>query len=455
MLSQADLAVTKADRRLARSSVGRLLLIAVAMGASLAATYMFNGVQDSVKTEMHLTDLDLSLVEGVAVAIPLAVFGVPLGFITDRVNRTRMMAIMALLWAVAAIGTAWSPNLPVLFVMRVLAATAGSAMFITSISLAADLSRLERRGRAMLVVNLAKIISSAIALPLGTLLMIHFSRRPLWPLLGVHQPWRAAHLALAACGAVFAAALAFVREPARRGVEAGVNASVRVVLGELWLRRGFLGPLAVGQIGMLMADLAASIWATPLLIRNFGLRPLSFTGWLAFAMLFGGIAGSFVGAISADVGLRKGRGGIMVGAVVASAIAVPAALFSLLPTAAGVISVLGLLLFCGTVASMALLAVVGAYLPNETRGLALGIFQAVAGLIGFGVAPTLVVGASNLLGGESKLGPALAIVNTLIGLVAAASLVLAMRRTPPIVAVEDRLEEYLTVPAAPSRAGAD
>jgi len=412
--------------------IGQQLLVSVTMGVSLTALYMFNGLQESVKADLHLSDFGLSLVEGVAVAIPLALSGIPVGLLVDRVNRVRVMMAMTLLWVAAAAATAWAPSLSILFVSRVLAAGAGAALLTTAISLAADLSPPEHRGQAMQVINVGKLVGSVAAFPVGALLITYFSDKhqfPAW--LGLQAPWRSAHLALALFGSALAIILVFLREPQRHEVAAGLGAPVRVVLRELWVRRAYLAPLLFGQMGILMADAAATIWSTPILSRRFALEPLQFAGWLALGALIAGVAGSIIGGWAADAGyLKFQRGGILLGAVVSSAIAIPAGLFPIMPTVASFLSALTVLLLCGTVASIALMTVIGTYLPNETRGLAFGGYLAFGGLVGFGVAPTLVVSISSWLGGESHLAPALAAVGTAISVISFGCFLLAMYRTP-------------------------
>ena len=417
-----------------KRSISQLVLVSAVMGLSLTALYMFNGIQEAVKAELHLTDFDLSLVEGVAVAIPLALSGIPVGLLVDRINRVKVMIAMTLLCVAAAVATAWSTTLPTLFVARVLAAAAGSALLTTAISLASDLSAIEHRGRAMQVVNLCKIVGSAAAFPVGALLVGYFSKHhDVEGWLGARAPWRSAHLALALLGSAFAVVLVFVREPQRHEVEAGIGAPVRVVLKELWMRRAYLAPLLLGQVGILMADAAATIWAAPILTRRFGLEPLQFASWLGLAGLIAGVVGSVAGGWAADAGqLKFRRGGVMLGAVLSSAIAIPAGLFPIMPGVTSCLGSLTVLLLCGTIASISLMAVIGTYLPNETRGLAFGGFLAVGGLVGFGVAPTLVVAVSTWLGGESHLAPALAAVGTAISVVAFGGFVIAMRMTPSI-----------------------
>lgn len=416
----------------AGDSIGALLVVSAAMGLSLTALYMFNGIQEFAKAELRLTDVDLSLVAGVAVAIPLALTGIPVGILVDRVNRVRLMIAMTLLWIGAAIATAVSPTMPTLFVSRVLAAAAGAALLTTAISLASDLSRPQHRGQAMQVVNLGKLAGSAAALPAGAVLVAFFAvdHHALSWLEGL-APWRSAHVALAAIGAALLCALFFLREPQRHEVEAGIGAPVRVVLNEVWMRRSYLGPLLLGQVGILMADASATIWATPILSRQFHLEPLKFAGWLGLGGLIAGIVGSMIGGWVADAGQRRfRRGGILAGAVIASAIAIPAALFPVMPDATTFLVTLTVLLLCGTIASIALMAVIATHLPNETRGLAFGGYLAIGGFVGFGIAPTLVAWVSSGFGGEQYLAPALAAVGTVTSIVAFVGLVIAMRRIP-------------------------
>jgi hypothetical protein len=133
----------------------------------------------------------------------------------------------------------------------------------------------------------------------------------------------------------------------------------------------------------------------------------------------------------ADLGHRSRiRGGIVLGAVVASAIAIPAALFPVMPGAPVFAAALAIFLFCGTVAGLALTAVIAVDLPNEIRGLSFGAFLAVGGLIGYGVTPTIVTMVSSLMGGERNLAPALALVGSSISVLVFLSFLLAMRAAP-------------------------
>ena len=70
------------------------------------------------------------------------------------------------------------------------------------------------------------------------------------------------------------------------------------------------------------------------------------------------------------------------------------------------------------------------YLPNQLRGVGVGLFIAVAGLLGYGVAPVLVAGVSGALGGETHLAGALALVSSLISALSVLGILQAIRHAP-------------------------
>jgi len=245
------------------------------------------------------------------------------------------------------------------------------------------------------------------------------------------SPWRSAQWMLAFGSAAFVLPLLLLREPQRHEVEAGPGASIRVVLGELKARRAWIIPLFVGQTTVVMADAAAAIWVSPVLERSYHLQPGEFAGWVGAIVLVTGIIGSIVGGIVADMGqTSRVRGGLMIGAIAAAAIAVPCALFPVMPGVGTFAIAFFILTLAGNVTAMVASVALTVWLPNELRGLAIGAFIAIAGLIGFGVAPSLVTLVSGSLGGEQHLAPALAIVGVAVSIVSVGGFWLAMKRAP-------------------------
>lgn len=413
------------------SALPPLLVLALAMTMGFTMMGSFSTVQEGAKAELHLTDTVLSMIQGVSAAVPLVLFSVPIGILVDRRNRVRLLLALGLVWTAGTLLTALAPNATILFVARMITGIGTTGALTAALSLTADFCTPDQRGRALLIVTLGKTLGQAAGFALAGWLFGRVLAGDGAAFLPGIAPWRGAHFALAAISAAMILPLLFLREPPRRETEAGPSAPFRVVLHELWARRGFLAPLFGGQVAVVMADAAAGIWAAPVLSRSYGLHPQDFAGWMGALLLFTGLAGAVFGGIAADLGQKSGRrGGVLIGAVACAAIGIPAALFPLSPNVPGFAAALGLLILCGTVTGLITSVAMTVLLPNELRGLCIGAFIAFAGLIGFGIAPMLVTLISGFLGGEAHLGTGLAIMGVAVSVLSFLCFLLAMRRAP-------------------------
>lgn len=413
-----------------KSSIGSLLLVSLAMLVGFTMLQSFGIMAESAKREMGLSDTDLAIVQGVSAAIPLVLFSIPIGIWVDRWNRVAILIIMALGWTLGTVITAAAPSTGILFVGRMLTAIGTTGGLTAVLSLASDYCRPEQRGRAIVVPNIAKTAGVAAGFTISGVLLGAIAGQQLPNLFEVSD-WRGAQWFLAIGSAVFILPLLLLREPARHEVEAEPGAPIRVVLGELKARRAWIIPLFIGQTSVVMADAAAAIWVSPVLERSYNLQPADFAGWVGAIVLLTGIIGSIIGGVVADMGQSsKVRGGLMIGAIVAAALGVPTALFPIMPGVGSFAVAFFILTLAGNVTAMVASVALTVWLPNELRGLAIGAFIAVAGLIGFGIAPSLVTLVSGLMGGEGHLAPALATVGVAVSIVSVIGFWLAMKGAP-------------------------
>lgn len=430
-MTAAAPAITAAPSRGLGRSLPSLLTLALSTLLGFTMMSSFATVQEAAKAELALSDYALSLVTGVSAAVPLLLLSIPIGVAVDRFHRVRILLALAVVWTAGTFLTAFSSNVPTLFVARMMTALGMAGALTAAISISADLCEPAQRGRANLIVNLGKISGQAAGFALAGTLFAWFAgaEAPQW--FGTMAPWRATHLALAILGAVLLVPLLLLREPARREAEAGPRAGVRMLVRELWARRLFLAPLFAGQMSIVMADSAAGIWAAPVLTRRFGLQPGAFAGWMGALLLTSGLAGSVLGGLGADFGMKRAsRGGLLLAAVIAAAIGIPAALFPVAGSVPLFAVALGTLATCGAVTGLVMAVALTVFLPNELRGLTIGAFIALAGLFGFGVAPPLVALVSDLLGGEAQLPLALAGVSLVTSICGVFGFALAMRQAP-------------------------
>lgn len=425
-----DIAPPASDiRRTAWRAVLLLSLIVMAAGTVRLA---FSPMQEAVKADLGLSDYQISLIQGIAAALPMALVAIPLGWLTDHSKRTRLMLGLGLVWTVGMIWTAFATTFETMFAARMLAGLGAMSIVPVAISVAADMSLPTSRGRALLFVGMGNTIGPALAFVGGGALVTAFAAGLDLP--GVTlAPWREAALVIGLGSALMLLPQLLIREPARHEVE-NASATLKAMAGALWARRKFLLPLFVGQISVIMADAAAGVWAVPVLQRDLGQNVGQAAALLGGLLLLAGVLGPLIGGFVADRGHRSSvRGGILIGAVVASAIGVPAALFPIMTGVPAFGIVLFVLLVAGAITGLITATAIAVLIPNEERGVCLGAFMILGSLIGLGLSPVMVSLGSQALGGEAHLGMALAIVGVVTGLISFAGFVLAMRNAPATV----------------------
>ena len=135
-----------------------------------------------------------------------------------------------------------------------------------------------------------------------------------------------------------------------------------------------------------MADVAATIWAAPVLSRDFAQSPGQAAALIGGVLIIAGVVGSIMGGVVADWGHKRNmRGGVLIGAVVAAAIGVPAGLFPVMTDTTMFGVVLLILMISGTVCGLVTATAIAVLVPNEERGTCLGAFMILGTLIGMGV----------------------------------------------------------------------
>lgn len=406
-----------------------LLLLAIAVASGSTIQSAFSPFAEITKAEMGLSDLQLSYLQGLAVAVPAVLISIPLGWLVDHKARRWLLVGMSAVWTVGQLLTVWAYDFNTMMVARMIASLGGTCVLPIVISMAADLCRPETRGRSLLLLSIGKYVGTAVAFGAGGVLFGWLAARP-EPLFEGLSAWRQAHLLVALVSLALTLLVIIVPEPARREI-ALKGAGLRDSLAALWSRRGFLAPLFIGQVSVVMADNAALTWTAPVLSRNFGQTPEEFAGWVGGLVLVAGVLGAVLGGIAADAGHRWKPGkGLLLGTVIASVVALPCALFPLAPTVPEFALLLGILLLAGTATGLLTATAIAVLVPNEFRGLCLGAFIVFGVLFGFGIAPTLVTLLSEAMGGEDQLGMSLAIIGGISGAIALAAFVQAMVRAP-------------------------
>ena len=161
-----------------------------------------------IQDDIGVTDGQLGKISGFYFALFYCVIALPVGWLADRTNRVKVLALACTLWSAAtmACGLTWTYGQLVLARMAVGVGEAGGVP--PSYAILSDYFPPGQRGRAMGLYNLGPPIGQALGVAFGASIAAAYS-------------WRAAFLSLGAVGLVAALVVrVLVREPKRGGLDA-------------------------------------------------------------------------------------------------------------------------------------------------------------------------------------------------------------------------------------------
>jgi predicted MFS family arabinose efflux permease len=160
-------------------------------------------VGEMVKTEFHLSDRDLSVLNGAAFVVIYGACGVIAGWLADRFNRKRILLVALVAWSLVSMLGAFARTFGQLVLARAAIGVGEASNVPAGFSMIADSFPPERRPMANALFYVGGMIGLLACFTLGAQIAAAYG-------------WRAAFLMAGPPGFVLAALLAFfVREPAR------------------------------------------------------------------------------------------------------------------------------------------------------------------------------------------------------------------------------------------------
>ncbi|GAA2683549.1 MFS transporter [Nonomuraea recticatena] len=306
---------------------------------------LLSGVLPHVQAEWGFSDTAAGSIP-TASALAAALVAIPAGYLADRVNRTRILAVVVLLWAVATLGSGLAAGFAMFYAMRVFLAAAECIDNPASGSLTADYYPPVSRAKAYGLTRVTTYLGG-----IGTLI---------GGVLAQAYGWRTAFLVMVVPGLIAAWLCWRLREPARghldslvaggstqpgeQGEPAGVaEAEVPAALKDRRAGR-FLEVLRIPTLAIVCAGLAlltlglAGIfyWMPSLMVRTFGVGTGAAGSVSGLITIAGPVLGTLIGSRLGSKWhgtvrggrLLAGGGGITAGsAVLAGALAMDSMLW--------------------------------------------------------------------------------------------------------------------------------
>ena len=369
---------------------------------------ILGAVGEEVRREWALSDTALGLL-GTVFTLLYAVVGVPLGRLSDRTERRRILSAGVFVWSALTAVSGCAQSFSHMVVARLGVGVGEASCSPASTSLIGDLFPGTRRARAVAVWMLGLPLGLGLANGMGG-----------W--IAQHWGWRMAFYVAAVPGLVCAVAAWWIREPERGRAEEraagegrpGVSPYVLVLsIPTLWwvIASGALHNFNMYALGAFLV---------PFLVRFHGVG-LAEAGTIAMVVYgFSGMVGLFGGGIAADALFRRRVDGRLLVATAALVISTPPMFLALLRPR-GDVAAFSLLTGLGIGAMYAYYATVYSTIQDivapSLRGTAMALYLCAMYLLGASLGPvgtgvasdyfTMKAGAAAGVVGERSFGAVL------------------------------------------------
>ena len=180
-----------------------LALLALAYVCNVADRLLLSILAQDIKSDLKLSDWEIGLLVGPAIAFFYAILGIPMAYVADRVHRVRFLAVCLALWSVLTAAGGAAGNAVQLALTRIGVSAVEAGGSPASSSILADYFEPRSRPAAMGIYSAASTIGVLVSFALGGLLNGHIGWR--WTLVVAGVPGILLALLL----------ITFVREPLR------------------------------------------------------------------------------------------------------------------------------------------------------------------------------------------------------------------------------------------------
>ena len=373
-----------------------VLLLAISV-MNFADRAVFSALAQTIKADMALTDLQLGLLQGLVFAFLYSAVGLPIGLMSERFARTRIIAAATTIWSAATIATGLAGNFAHLVAARLVVGMGEAGFTPPTASMVADITPRRKRASVMSIILLGSPFGAFIGATLAGVIAADWG-------------WRAAFLAFGVPGFLLAVALLlFVAEPPRGLVDGkGSAAGPAPSLGSFLREVGRNGPLKWVIAGGSLAGFgmtSISQFLAVFLARTHELEvreaATAFGSVSGISITAGLLIGSFGTDYLSGRDPRWPAWGAAIGLATAPFLYWTAFNADSLWTSIAVLVVAGafLLMFFGPTSGMT-----QNLLPPRMRASGSALYTLCYTLIGSGLGPVFVGGASDFFGARAYAG---------------------------------------------------
>lgn len=382
----------------------------------LSLTYMFSFMDrqilillvEPIKTDLQITDTQVSLLTGFAFAIVYTVSGIPMGRLADRWVRKYVIIIGVSIWSVLTIFCGFARNFSQLFFARMGVGFGEAALTPTAYAMVPDLFPPKRLAFAMSVFALGATLGSGASLILSGVIIGQISDIGdiALPLVGVIKPWQLVLVIVGGISLLMVIPLALIPEPKRLG---GQSPTVMIstnnqnhssnsqlpfkqILVYLWEQRFFYFPYILGSSLINLYAYGSAAWVPSYFIRMHHWEASSAGIIIGLVTIPPAIIGGLGGGWLADHLYQKGQRGaaLQIQFVVAALCIILAPLLFYIPSMP--LKLLVLVVYMLLISGQGVLSptIIQLATPNAIRAQVSATYLLLVNLIGLSLGPTII-----------------------------------------------------------------
>lgn len=360
---------------------------------------------EPIKASLQITDVQISLLHGLAFAIFYTLLGVPIARLADRYRRVTIITTGVFVWSAMTAVCGLARSFGGLFIARVGVGVGEAALSPAAYSMLADSFGKKNLPKAMSLYTGAIYVGAGLAMIVGGTL-IALVKPVTLPFIGYMEPWQTVFLYVAAPGLLVGLMVATIKEPARRGLGTtpAEFPSLGAMFAYMYARRAAYTPLILGYSACSLMWNGATAWIATFFIRKFGFTAAHIGLVFGLILLIIGTSGIVLGGVIASRWRAQGHSdaNVRVG-VLSSAIALP---FGVAAPFAGTpeLSLLcfAVFVFGATIPYGGAAAAFQDITPNRMRAQVSSIYLLVLNLAGIGLGPTVTALFTEKVFGDLK-----------------------------------------------------
>ncbi len=247
-----------------------LAFLTLAYVSSFLDRYILGLLIDPIKADTGASDTQMGLLSS-AFTWVYALAAIPLGFLVDRVNRTKLVALGVALWSLATLWTGVARSFAQLFAARMSVGIGEAVLSPAAFSMIGDSFPPARRGLPIAVYSMALVIGASIAnlISGGIIKWARTVGQVSLPIVGEVATWQFIFIVVGAPGFLIALAFLFLREPPR--VESSPREGASFTDAFSWIGRNAAAFFTFVPIFMCMVAIAyGQFFNAPMFSRTYG-----------------------------------------------------------------------------------------------------------------------------------------------------------------------------------------